>query len=75
VTPSLDFFQVILAAHVPPGAQERSANVFHMYPQFNQEYVEIVRSYSDVIGSQIFAHERIDTLRLFLGQDGKMCRF
>ncbi|XP_064626795.1 acid sphingomyelinase-like phosphodiesterase 3b [Lineus longissimus] len=63
--------KVILAGHVPPGAHEGTANTFHMYPQFNQDYVDIVRSYSDVIGAQIFAHERNDTLRLFLGLDGK----
>ncbi|XP_064626267.1 acid sphingomyelinase-like phosphodiesterase 3b [Lineus longissimus] len=63
--------KVMIISHVPPGAYEREANSFHLYPRYNREYLDVIEAYSAVIGSQIFAHEHKDTFRLFLDKKGK----
>nr|XP_006821102.1 PREDICTED: acid sphingomyelinase-like phosphodiesterase 3b-like [Saccoglossus kowalevskii] len=62
--------KVYLIGHVPPGVFERHAGKSWFYPQFNERYIEIITTYSDVIFGQFFAHQHVDSFRMFYDDQG-----
>ncbi|XP_076817204.1 acid sphingomyelinase-like phosphodiesterase 3b [Clavelina lepadiformis] len=50
--------------HIPPGYFEIIDGYMWLTSQYNTRYLEIVRSYSDVIVGQFFGHHHTDSFRL-----------
>ena len=63
--------QVILLTHVPPGVFELYSGLMWFYNKFNNEYLGILREYSDIIGSQIYGHEHTDSFRVLYDDQGE----
>lgn len=59
-----------IIGHIPPGFFEAVADTNWLYPRYNDEYVKLVKEYSDVIAGQFFGHHHTDSFRLFK-QDGR----
>ena len=69
---ALEQGRVIVFGHVPPGFFERDPfGPFFETSQgdhhYNEDYVQLVRQFSDVILAQIYGHTHTDTFRLFCG--------
>ncbi|XP_078611064.1 acid sphingomyelinase-like phosphodiesterase 3b [Branchiostoma floridae x Branchiostoma japonicum] len=63
--------KVFLIGHVPPGFFERSKGKSWFYPEYNKRYLQIIARYADVIKGQFFAHQHLDSFRLFYDDQGR----
>uniref|UniRef100_A0A0N5B652 Metallophos domain-containing protein n=1 Tax=Strongyloides papillosus TaxID=174720 RepID=A0A0N5B652_STREA len=57
---------VHIISHIPPGAFERTPNFTWLHPQYNEDFLNIVIKYSDIIKWMIFGHHHTDTFRMVL---------
>ena len=64
------FFQVIIAAHAPPGYFERFAKIPFFPPEYNGAYVDFLNEFGDVLMAQIYGHEHTDSFKLFTTKSG-----
>lgn len=61
--------KAIIATHVPPGAMDfYQAKSRHLKPTYNEQFMKILREYSDVIITTLASHEHVDTFRVVLNE-------
>uniref|UniRef100_A0A0N4ZSU7 Metallophos domain-containing protein n=1 Tax=Parastrongyloides trichosuri TaxID=131310 RepID=A0A0N4ZSU7_PARTI len=57
---------VHVIAHIPPGSFERTPNFTWLYPQYNEQFLDIIIEFADVIKWMVFGHHHTDTFRMVL---------
>uniref|UniRef100_A0A0K0EHY4 Metallophos domain-containing protein n=1 Tax=Strongyloides stercoralis TaxID=6248 RepID=A0A0K0EHY4_STRER len=55
-----------IIGHIPPGSFERTPNFTWFHPQYNEEFLNIVIEFSDIIKWMVFGHHHTDTFRMVL---------
>ncbi|KAJ8306380.1 hypothetical protein KUTeg_016925 [Tegillarca granosa] len=56
--------KVFIVSHVPPGEFELVRDIMWFYSDYNNKYLEIMRTHKDEISSQIYGHEHTDSFRI-----------
>ncbi|KAM9851637.1 acid sphingomyelinase-like phosphodiesterase 3b [Aulostomus maculatus] len=57
--------KVYIVGHVPPGFFEKKRDKPWFMPQFNKQYLELIRKHHAVILGQFFGHHHTDSFRMF----------
>ncbi|XP_077973998.1 acid sphingomyelinase-like phosphodiesterase 3b isoform X2 [Styela clava] len=66
--------KVFLVGHIPSGYFEHAAIEpwYWLYPEYNERFNDIIRSYADVISGQFFGHHHTDHFKIFKDASGKV---
>lgn len=54
---------MLISAHVPFGVGARG-DYIHMYQEYNEKFVSIIRDNSDVVMGSFFGHEHNDAFKI-----------
>ena len=65
------FFQILLAAHIPPGFFERWIGPPFFNADQNDRYVQLIQRYGSVIMTHVYGHTHTDSFRIFGDSDSK----
>uniref|UniRef100_H2YX51 Sphingomyelinase phosphodiesterase n=1 Tax=Ciona savignyi TaxID=51511 RepID=H2YX51_CIOSA len=61
--------KVYIIGHISPGFFELYENEFYLHENYISNYIAIVQEYYDVISGQFFAHNHMDSYRMFYNKD------